>query len=77
MKKADVNKEIASLNAADLNEKIVEWRRQLLSLRLNAATSHVKDYSQFQKLKKNIARGLTFLETKSVVPMNEKEQVHE
>lgn len=61
MKKTNINKELAELGATELKAKVIEWRRQLLSLRLNAATSHVKDFSQFAKLRKNIARGLTYL----------------
>lgn len=72
MKKIDFNKELVGLSAAELQVKVAEWRGQLLSLRLNAATSHIKDYSQFQKLRRNIARGLTFLKSKSVTT-NEKE----
>lgn len=72
MKKTDFNKELAALSVVELQIKVAEWRGQLLSLRLNAATSHIKDYSQFQKLRRNIARGLTFLESKSVT-MNGKE----
>ncbi len=61
MKKTNITKELAGLGATELKAKVIEWRRQLLSLRLNAATSHVKDFSQFTKLRKNIARGLTYL----------------
>ncbi|MFT6765604.1 MAG: ribosomal protein L29 [Alteromonas naphthalenivorans] len=76
MKKSDLNKELTELNAIELKAKVIEWRRQLLSLRLNAATSHVKDFSQFNKLKKNIARGLTHLQFKEST-LNEKELTHE
>ena len=37
-----------------------------LALRLNSSTSHVKDYSQFKKARKNIARILTYLRQKGV-----------
>ena len=76
MKRTDVNKELLELGTTELKAKVVEWRRQLLSIRLNSATSHVKDHSQFNKLRKNIARGLTYLETKKST-LNEKEQTHE
>lgn len=76
MKKTDINKELIELGAIELKAKVVEWRRQLLSLRLNAATSHVKDFSQFNKLRKNIARGLTYLNLKEGL-LNEKELTHE
>lgn len=76
MKTTDINKDLKGLSTAELEAKVVEWRRQLLSLRLNATTAHVKDHSQFQKLRKNIARGLTFLQSKGVA-VNEKEQTNE
>lgn len=53
--------ELKGLNQAELQVKIDGWRRELFGLRLNASTSHIKDYSQFKKLRKNIARGLTLL----------------
>lgn len=59
-----LTEELMELSSEDLKEKIEEWRRELFGLRLNATTAHVKDYSQFKKLRKNIARGLTFLEQK-------------
>lgn len=76
MKKANINKELIELGVIELKAKVIEWRRQLLSLRLNAATSHVKDFSQFNKLRKNIARGLTYLKLKGGI-LNEKELTHE
>lgn len=51
------------LNKDQLKVKVDNWRAELFSLRLTAATSHVKDNSQFRKLRKNIARALTFLST--------------
>ena len=48
------------LGPDELKKKIEGLRRELFSLRLNVST-HVKDYSQFNKLRKKIARGLTFL----------------
>jgi ribosomal protein L29 len=54
-------KELAQMNAQSLVEKLVQLQRELFSLRLNTATAHVKDYSQFKKLRKDIARILTQL----------------
>ena len=48
----------------ELLEKIDALRRELFSLRLNASTAHVKDYSQFGKLRRSIARALTYLDQK-------------
>ena len=43
----------------DLREKILGWRKELFDLKLSAASSHIKDNSQFKKLRHNIARALT------------------
>lgn len=58
--------ELKSLNANELSQKIEQLRQELFTIRLNASTSHVKDYSQFNKLKKNIARALTYYSQKIV-----------
>jgi len=47
-----------------LAEKVDGWRRELFGLRLSAASSHVKDVSQYRKLRRSIARGLTLMEQK-------------
>lgn len=62
--KVNNSQELKELSVRDLAMKIDEWRRQLLNLRLSAVSSHVKDYSQFKKIRKNIARGLTILDQK-------------
>ena len=60
-----MNKEkeiLKSSNAQQLTEKLVEYRTHLFKLRLASTTGHVKDYSQFKKLKANLARALTYLQ---------------
>jgi ribosomal protein L29 len=52
------------LNDQELKVKVDGWRRELFGLRLNSVAAHVKDFSQFKKLRKNIARGLTILTQK-------------
>lgn len=47
-------------------EKVDGWRRDLFGLRLSSASSHVKDVSQFKKLRRNIARGLTIMQEKKM-----------
>lgn len=57
------------LKQAELKELIIKLdalRRDQFSLRLNSSTAHVKDYSQFNKGRKNIARILTLLRQKGV-----------
>ena len=58
------NNELSSLNAEQIQVKIEEFRRALFGLRLSSTNAHVKNYSQFKKLRKNIARGLTLLSQK-------------
>ena len=53
--------EIRSLDLNQLGDKLAETRRGLLSLRLNSAATHVKDYSQFKKLRRQIALILTYI----------------
>ena len=59
-----LNKELHALSEPQLVEKIDGWRKELFGLRLQSITSHVKDMSQFKKIRKNIARGCTILQEK-------------
>lgn len=61
MKLDEIKDELKQLDMDALKAKIDTWRQELFSLRINASTSHVKDYSQFKKLRKNIARALTYV----------------
>lgn len=63
-----MNKEKEALKKAseqELAQGAELLRREYFTLKLNAVTAHVKDYSQFKKLRKNIARTLTYLRQKS------------
>lgn len=65
-----MNKEKNFLKDADVSqlvEKVTEYRTNLFKLRLASTTGHVKDYSQFKKLKRNLARALTYLSQKQEV----------
>lgn len=63
--KVDIfKKEISLLGVAALKEKLSDMRRELFTLRLNSAVTHLKDYSHFRKLRGNIARVLTVLQQK-------------
>ena len=66
MKTGNFKKELSELNIQELIGKLDALRRDHFSLRLNSSTSHVKDYSQFKKSRKNIARILTMLSQKGV-----------
>jgi ribosomal protein L29 len=67
MKKNNVKKQLDQLETHDLHATLDQLRRNLFGLRLNSLTAHVKDYSQFKKLRKNIARILTKLHEKERV----------
>ena len=59
MKVTKEREDLKIMEPTELQKRINSLRRELLGLRLNAATAHVKDYSQFSKLRKQIARALT------------------
>lgn len=65
MKLKELKQELQAMNAQQLKEKVEVLRRELFGLRLNATTSHVKDYSQVAKLKRGIAMGLTYVTQKA------------
>ncbi|MGE0206607.1 MAG: 50S ribosomal protein L29 [Candidatus Babeliales bacterium] len=60
-----MREELKNMSDVQLKEKIEDLKREYFSLRLNASTAHIKDYSQFKKLRKNIARIFTQLNSKS------------
>jgi ribosomal protein L29 len=66
MKISKFKDELKQMELKDLILKLDAIRRERFSLRLNSSTSHVKDYSQFKKSRKNIARVLTELGKKGV-----------
>lgn len=64
MKVDKFKQELEQMGSADLQAKLDNVRRELFSLRLNASTAHIKDYSLFRKLRKDVARILTVLNEK-------------
>ena len=54
--------EIKELSFGQMKERLEQARRELFKMRLNAATSHIKDYSLFHKKRKEIARLLTYMQ---------------
>jgi ribosomal protein L29 len=61
VKRGDLKAELRRLGVNDLQAKLNQFRNELFSLRLNASTAHVKDYSQFKKVRSNIALVQTLL----------------
>jgi len=60
MEKIDFKK----LDESTLRKEVTHLKKELFNLRLNVAAGEVKDFSQFKKLRKNVARALTFLKKK-------------
>lgn len=58
MKLSKERENIRKISLGDLEKMINSLRRELFDLRLNASTAHVKDYSQFGKLRRKVARVL-------------------
>ena len=61
MKIQKEREDLKDLTLDELKAKIEDFRKELFSLHLNASTTHIKDYSQFNKLQKSVARALTYL----------------
>jgi len=55
---------IQQLSVEDLQIKLNSTRQDLFGLRINSASTQVKDYSQYKKLRKQAARILTVIQLK-------------
>ena len=64
MKLVKEREQLKGLGKKELQEKVSGFKRELFSLRLNSMTAHVKDYSQFKKLRRSVARAITYLNKK-------------
>ena len=64
---------LQQLSAEDLRKKLDSTRHDLFGLRINSASTQVKDYSQYKKLRRQAARILTAMQMKNslVVSKNE------
>lgn len=57
MKLKQIKEEINMMKSpAEISKNILELRNELFALRIQSKTSHVKDNSLINKIKKNIAR---------------------
>ena len=65
MKTGKLKEELKQDSVQALASKLDVARRELFRLKINVATAHVKDYSQFRKGRRNIARLLTYLRQKA------------
>ena len=66
MKQMGFTQKIQQLSAEDLQKKLDSTRKDLFGLRMNSATTKIKDCSQYKKLRKQIARILTVIQSKDV-----------
>ena len=57
MKKEDLKK----MDAKALKERVNKLKKELFDLRLSAASTPIKDNSQFKKLRASVARAMTYL----------------
>ncbi|MCK4651340.1 50S ribosomal protein L29 [Candidatus Babeliales bacterium] len=53
--------EMKKMDSNSLKKEVEKLKKELFNLRLNIAIGDVKDYSQFKKIRNDIARCLTFL----------------
>lgn len=60
MKKEDLKK----LNNSEIQKELKQLKKELFDLKMNIDSGEVKDFSQFGKIRKNVARCLTFLKQK-------------
>lgn len=64
MKQMGFTQKIQQLSVEDLQIKLNSTRQDLFGLRINSASTQVKDYSQYKKLRKQAARILTVMQSK-------------
>ena len=73
MKQMGFMQRVQQLSVEELQQKIDSTRQDLFGLRLNAATSPVKDYSQYKKLRRQTARLLTAMQLKKAASVSSKQ----
>jgi len=73
MKQMGFMQRVQSLSVEELQQKLDSARQDLFGLRLNAATTPVKDYSQYKKLRKQAARLLTAMQVKKAASVGSKQ----
>ncbi len=66
MKVDKFKQDIDDMKLPELQEKLDSLQRGLFSLKLNASTAHIKDYSLYKKFRKDIARVLTLIQHKQL-----------
>jgi ribosomal protein L29 len=64
MKQMGFMQKLQQLSAEDLQKRLESTRQDLFGLRVNAASTQVKDSSQYKKLRQQAARILTAMQAK-------------
>lgn len=64
MKVTKRNNELKQMDLQQLRDALEQLKGQLFSMKLSAKTSHVKNHSEFKRLRADIARVLTFMNQK-------------
>ena len=64
---------LQQLSTEDLQKKLEDTRQDLFGLRVNAASTQVKDSSQYKKLRKQAARILTAMQQKQPASVGSKQ----
>ncbi len=54
-------KELKNLDTQALKQEVASLKKELFNLKLSKITGQLKDFSQFRKLRVQIARALTYL----------------
>lgn len=70
MKQMGLMQKLQQLSAEDLEKRLESTRKDLFGLRVNAASTQVKDSSQYKKLRKQTARILTAMQAKKASVMS-------
>ena len=73
MKQMGFMQRVQQLSVEELQQKLDSTRQDLFGLRINTATTQVKDFSQYKKLRKQAARLLTAIQLKNTASIGSKQ----
>jgi ribosomal protein L29 len=73
MKQMGFMQKVQQLSVEELQKKLDSTRQDLFGLRINTATTQVKDFSQYKKLRKQAARLLTAIQLKDTASVGSKQ----
>jgi ribosomal protein L29 len=72
MEQMKLMQKLQQLSVEDLQKRLDSTRQDLFGLRINTASTQVKDYSQYKKLRKQTARILTAMQIKQAAAVGSK-----